>query len=89
MILNRSVWVQFSYSPDGKDIPGYQNVFQQYCRQYNPINVKSIEEHNILELSYYIRFKDKGKNNSNQFIQDLQKSDGVHNINLFFDEEEF
>lgn len=79
--------LQFTYASDGKETPEYQHVFRKYFRRYHIINVKSIQEHGTLELSYYIRFKDENK--SNRFVQDLQRIEGVHNINLFFDEEEF
>jgi len=85
--MKQEYLLQFFYHPDGKESPGYQNVLKRYCRQYNVINVKSIEEHDILELSYYVRFKDK--ENSNQFIQNLPTIDGVRDINLFFDQEDF
>ena len=78
--------LQFFYHPDGSEIPRYQNVLQQFCRKYNIINIKSVEEHDILELSYYIRLKDSEKNN--EFIQNLRSINGIHNINLFFDRED-
>ncbi|MCP4583426.1 MAG: DUF4956 domain-containing protein [candidate division Zixibacteria bacterium] len=79
--------LQFSFSANGDELPSYMPVFKKYCRRHKVINVKSIEEQDLLELSYYVKFKDEKKNS--QFVRDLNKADGVERINLFFDEEEF
>ena len=79
--------LQFVYHPNGEDRPGYQNVLKQHCRQHQIINVKSVEEHDLLELSYYVRLRDKEE--SGRLVQNLGLIHGVRNINLFFDQEEF
>ncbi|MDD4052195.1 MAG: hypothetical protein PHR28_09910 [candidate division Zixibacteria bacterium] len=38
-----------------------------------------------MEISYYVRFREKGA--GNDFIRALQRISGVKDINLFFDEE--
>jgi len=79
--------LQFSYTPDGKKTPPYIPVMEKYCRRHKVINVKSVGEDDMLELSYYTKFKDVTK--SQDFIRELQNIRGVQYINLFFDEEQF
>lgn len=79
--------LQFSFSANGDVATPYLPVIRKYCRNHKVINVKSIDEHDLLELSYYVKFKDKEKNN--EFMRDLKNAPGVKNINLFFDEEQF
>jgi uncharacterized membrane protein YhiD involved in acid resistance len=78
--------LQFSFSSDGGEKPPYMPVLGRYCRDFKVINVKTIDDDNLLELSYYVKFRDDKK--SNEFVQDLQKVQGVKNTNLYFDEEE-
>ena len=83
----REYLLQFSYTTDGTKIPLYIPVMEKYCRRHKVINVKSVGEDNMLELSYYVKFKDLTKNQ--EFTRELQNIRGVQYINLFFDEEQF
>ncbi|MCI0514003.1 DUF4956 domain-containing protein [candidate division KSB1 bacterium] len=87
MTRQKEYLLQFAFMGEGADVPPYQAVFDQYCRKYQPINVKSMAAHQTLELSFYVQFKEIPQ--SNQFVQALQQIEGIQNINLFFDEEEF
>jgi len=79
--------LQFSISRNGNEQAVYQDVLDLYCRQHKVINVKTVGEEDVLELSYYVRFKDKEKNT--RFVHDLKQVHGVKDIHLFFDEGEF
>jgi uncharacterized membrane protein YhiD involved in acid resistance len=79
--------LQFSYCSNGEEIPTYLSVMKKFCKKHKVINVKSIDEQNMLELSYYVRFKNKEKNSG--FIKELQNVEGIKQINLYFDEERF
>lgn len=78
--------LQFASSSIGDDTALYMPIIEKYCKQHKVINVKSIEGHDLLELSYYIRFKDESK--SDDFIRELKKLPEIKDINLYFDEEE-
>lgn len=78
--------LQFSFTANGEKQPPYLPILRSYCRDYKVINVKSIEDQDILELSYYVKFRDEKK--SNEFVRILQNTQGVKNTNLYFDEEE-
>ena len=78
--------LQFSYAANGDKNPSYLPIMQKYCRRYKPINTRSVNDQDLLELSYYVRFKDE--NQIQEFVRELKKSQGVRHINLCFDEEE-
>ncbi|MGD9488179.1 MAG: DUF4956 domain-containing protein [Calditrichaceae bacterium] len=78
--------LQFSFQPNGGDPQSYMPILEKYCRRYKVINTRTIENQGIMELSYYVRLKNKDKNP--EFISALDNSHGVKNINLFFDEEQ-
>ena len=77
--------LQFHCTPTGEKTPVYQNILDKYCKKAKIINAKSLGEGNLIELSYYLRFKDKDK--SQDLIRDLKGIPGIEYINLFFDEE--
>ncbi|HBC46965.1 MAG TPA: hypothetical protein DEO84_02925 [candidate division Zixibacteria bacterium] len=82
----RDYLLQFFCANNGDQSPEYLRVFDEYCRNHKVINIKSVDSRDMLEVSYYIRFKDNQK--SSQFMQALQKVRGIEDINLYFDEEE-
>ncbi len=80
--------LQFCYQPNGDEIPPYLAVFRKYCRDHKVINTRSLGgDRGALELSYYVKFQDQERNSD--FMQELQKTEGVNQINLYFDEEQF
>ncbi len=79
--------LQFNFLSSNDKKPPYQAVLDKYCKKHTIINVKSISEEDLLELSYYVKLKDIDK--SQNFTKDLRKSSGVQYVNLFFDEEQF
>lgn len=79
--------LQFYFSENGDDTPSYFPILKKYCQHYKVINVKSIGEQDMMELSYYVKFKDEKRNNA--FMRELKNARNVNNINLYFDEEQF
>ena len=86
-IPNEKKLVQFSYESDGSDDKPYINLFNKYCKTFELINVKSIGEYELLEISYYVHLKNK--NNTELFIRELKSIPGINYANLLFDEEKF
>lgn len=78
--------LQFAYKPNGEVSPPYTEVINKYCKRHNIINAKTIEDQDIIELAYYVKFKNKEKNP--EFIRELDTVHGVKNVSLFFDEDE-
>lgn len=78
--------LQFSYVTNGDETPAYTSVFKEFCQHHKLINVKSADNQETVELSYYVRFRDDAR--SNTFVNELRRIKSVRDINLFFDEEE-
>lgn len=75
--------LQFYYKPINEDNPPYLDMMEKFCKQYKLINVRSLGRDDLLEISYYVIFKDKIR--SNTLIKKLGELSDVYNINLFFD----
>jgi uncharacterized membrane protein YhiD involved in acid resistance len=86
-LSNEKFLLQFRYTgTNGSQNAPYMPVLNNYCNQVTLLNIKSIAEHN-LELSYHVSIKNKKRNS--EFISELEKINGVNQINLYFDEEVF
>jgi len=80
--------LQFYYDENGhSDEAAYMNIINKYTRKYQLINVKSAGNSSGVELSYYIRLKNKTTNA--EFVRELKKVPGLNHVNLFFDEEHY
>jgi uncharacterized membrane protein YhiD involved in acid resistance len=71
-------------TPDNPFAP----LFKKFCSSHKLVNVKTIgdeENGQTMEYSYYINLKkeEKGK----ELVSKLRKIEGVHQVNLFFDED--
>ena len=85
--IKSDLLLQFSFNSDNGESQLYNNLIDQYCRKSKLINAKAIGTEDMLELSYYVGFKNKQK--TTEFVQKLRKLKGVTNVNLFYDEEYF
>jgi len=80
--------LEVSYSGNGDGTPTYFPLFRRYCRSHHVINTRSTgDDHERLEIAYYVRLRDK--QDSDRFVRELRRSDGVNQVNLYFDEEQF
>jgi uncharacterized membrane protein YhiD involved in acid resistance len=92
---------QFSFSLSGKreflmhitttgnDMPDnpFGALFSSYCKHFKLVNVKTIgdEFEQVMEYSFYINLKNQEK--GSELVTKLRKIEGVHQVNLFFDED--
>lgn len=83
----REYLLQFSYTASPDAPPPYLPVIQKHCRRHEVINVRSLDETHLMEVSFYVRLKDEQQNDD--FIRELSATSGVRNVNLFFDESYF
>ena len=80
--------LEVSYSGNGDGNPTYMPVFRRYCRSHHVINTRSSgADDERLEIAYYVRLRDKQE--SDRFVRELRRSNGVNQVNLYFDEEQF
>ncbi|ASB47786.1 DUF4956 domain-containing protein [Alkalitalea saponilacus] len=72
---------------DGLPENPFGDSFKQYCKTHKLVNVKTIGDDydQIMEYSYYVNLKDQQK--GSELVSKLRKIEGVHQVNLFFDED--
>jgi len=78
--------LQFNYRPGGAGGPPYQGVLDSHCQKATPVNVRTLGDTEMIEMSFYVRLKHKDR--SEEFIRDLNRTPGIEFVNLFFDEEQ-
>lgn len=78
--------LQFNYRPGQDKTPPYQVILDGHCRKATVINVRSLGDQDLMELSYYVRLKHRDR--GDELIRDLNRVPGVQFVNLFFDEEQ-
>lgn len=66
--------------------PPYLGVLERHCQKLVPINVRSLGETDQIEVSYYVRLRDKER--GDEMIRELNRTPGVQFVNLFYDEEQ-
>lgn len=77
------VLLQFSSLSDKNISSESLQILNSFCKSVKLINIKSNGGGNILESFYHVVMKDSTK--SIDLIGELNKIDGINNINLFFD----
>lgn len=85
--IKSDLLLQFTFNSAGNEATEYNGLIDKYCKKSKLINAKAIGAEDLLELSYYVGFKNKIQ--STEFVQQLRKISGVSNVNLFYDEEYF
>jgi len=78
--------LQFNYRSGGDKVPPYQAVLDGHASKLTPINVRSLGDTDLIELSFYVRLRNKER--GADLISDLNRTPGVEYVNLFFDEEQ-
>lgn len=78
--------LQFNCRPSADRVPPYQVVLDTHCRKVTPINVRTLGDTDLIEVSCYIRLRNKER--GEQLIGELNKTPGIQFVNLFFDEEQ-
>ena len=80
--------LQFSYNPNGDDVPAYVSVLRRYCRSHHVINTRALgADREELEISCYVQLRDK--QGDGHFVREMRRASGVGHVNLFSDEEQF
>jgi len=80
----RQFLIQFISSlPD--DEPTYIALFKKYCKQYNLIDMLTLDDKNEFEISFHIELKNKDK--IHNFMKELSGIRGVSKTHFYFDDE--
>jgi len=83
--MGRKFLLQFSLLGDKPDAVPYEIILKEYCRTHKLINVKSEEEENLYEISFYVDLRDEQKHY--ELVKELRRLPGMLRVNLFYDEE--
>ncbi len=83
----REFLLQFSFSSSGEEESPYLAILEKHCKRHKLINLKSVGDGDLFELSFYVYLKDKDQ--SGQFVRELKQIPEVSHVNLYFDEEPF
>ena len=67
------------------DSPKYIPVLEKFCKKYRLVNMQSLGEDDIFEISFYLILKKK--QDSEQLIKELNKIPEINQIRFFFDED--
>ncbi|NUO82450.1 DUF4956 domain-containing protein [candidate division KSB1 bacterium] len=80
--------LQFTYAPNGEgpETP-YLAEINKRTKSNKLVNVRAVGESETLELSYYI--DPKSKNDHVELLRELKRLNGIGQVNLYFDEEQF
>jgi uncharacterized membrane protein YhiD involved in acid resistance len=77
--------VQFSYTASNGDGNSYLPVMAEFAGKYRLVHAKSVGKGETLDLSFLVRLKKT--HSAEAFIRQLETSEGVQGVSLFFDEE--
>lgn len=83
----REYLLQFTYWPAAGAEPSYLPVLQRYCRKHHLVNSRARPDGESLDLAFYVGLKNLDEHSG--LMRDLADLESVHNVSLFFDEEEF
>lgn len=78
--------LQFNFRTGPAQPPPYQSVLDRHCAKLTPVNVRTLGDTELVELTFYVRLKHKDK--AQELISELNRTAGVEYVNLFFDEEQ-
>lgn len=80
----RQFLIQFLSALD-TDNPEYIKLFKNYCRRYSLIDMQSLDDKDVFEVSYNIVLRTK--DDIHAFIKELNRQTGVSSVRFYFDDE--
>jgi len=81
----REYLLHFNYEAGEGAQDRYLPVLEKLCKKFKLINIKSVGDNGVYELSYYVTLRKIEL--AQKLISELGTIEGVSNINFFFDEE--
>ncbi len=80
--------LQFTFrGNEEKNKINHSDIIKKYSRKFKLINIKMIDEQELLEMSYYVKLKTGIS--LPQFTRELKSVEGVENINIYTDDEQY
>ncbi len=68
-----------------EDEPAYISLFKKYCKNYNLIDMLTLDDKNEFEISFNVELKSKDK--IHNFIKELSSIQGIFKTRFYFDDE--
>ena len=79
--------LQFRFMSSGEQKAPYLPILEKYCQHYRLINTKSLKQKDSLRISYYVNLK--AKEQSEEFVRELGRTQSVTHVNLFLTKDNF
>lgn len=76
---------QFTYSPTSEGEAPYLLLFKKYCKRHTALKIKSYDDKDLLELTFYVQLKNPDQKHN--MVRELKQIKGIRDVNLFFNEE--
>ncbi len=83
--LGRKFLLQLSLIGEHPESVPYAPILRKYCRSHKLINLKTEEQDDLFEISFYVDLRDELKHY--EMIRELRGLTGMVRVNLFYDEE--
>lgn len=81
----REILLQFTGSLINGEYP-YLDIIEKYCKTSKLINTQAIGDEDLYEISFHIKLRDEMKRM--EFIQEMNRSAGLSNVRLFYDDDQ-
>jgi uncharacterized membrane protein YhiD involved in acid resistance len=82
----REFLLQLSYDSSDENEMIIERILKKHCRKLKLVNLKNVGSDNVLEAFYHVSLRDERKNSL--LLTELNDTRFVHNVNLYFDEDD-
>ncbi len=82
----REFLLQLTYSSSEDNEAAIEKILKKHCRKLKLVNLKNVGTDDVLEAFYHVSLKQEKKNSL--LVSDLNGTQIVHNVNLYFDEDD-
>lgn len=82
----REFLLQLTYTSSEDNEAVIEKIMKKHCRKLKLVNLKNVGTDDVLEAFYHVSLKQEKKNSL--LVSDLNATQIVHNVNLYFDEDD-
>lgn len=79
-VHTQDLLLRFSIRPDERGAMLHEEVFRQYLRKQNLLNIQTRSEGKVLELSYFVRLRSPEQ--AREFVRSLGSVEGIDGVSL-------
>lgn len=85
-VHKREFLLQLTYTSSEDNEAVIEKIMKKHCRKLKLVNLKNVGTDDVLEAFYHVSLKQEKKNSL--LVSDLNATQIVHNVNLYFDEDD-